>query len=701
MFNDSLRRPDALNLSGIRALLLLACLLAPVALAGPAPVDRELDERLDDYINMFSAEAAAREQALADVIAEIDSETPIGTRVRARGYQLLTELSEDNSEAILGRADGLIEQARSAGYPGPLAEALAYKVELLWHLDRTTDALLLVPELDEQLEAAESPRIRYYGHNLLARLLRDHSEYENALSHFLAAYEAVQETDDSRTQLRRQFLNIQIARIQAELNNYERALEITNRAINDAMEYELEFNLPDLYLLKGYIAAQMEDADASIAAHEEAIEWARRQERSDVVITSLNNIGSTYIDNKRYEEARATLEKALDTIRGQETPDDESDENAINENLVRFNLAYLDIMQGDHGEAVERLEQHHDYLAERYSDADLADLLGYKAEAYREAGQLEKAIDTLIEQRDLNASVFAAERDERISELQTRYETREQATEIELLEQRNELQERVIENNRLQQRIVILFIIVVLMGLALLWIAYSRLREANRKLAYQSVHDALTGLLNRHAFQETMRKRDEHGGERRDTHPDVIVLLDVDFFKHINDRYGHAGGDVVLRELADRIKQQVRESDQVIRWGGEELLIYLRNMDPERLPGYVEELVHRIGKTPIRYKDHEISVTVTGGYIQLPFDGLDEQTINWERALHIADMALYIGKTHGRNRAIGVDGLKAPFEDVRDTLSSDLAGAVERDQVAITTILGPEADTPDNGKAAP
>lgn len=689
MLIDRLRRSNMLNRPSIRALLLLTSLLASIAHADPAPVDPELDARLDEYINMFSAETADREQTLAQIIADLDTDTPIATRVRARGYQLIAGLSEDTAETTLEKADELINQAESSGHAGPLAEAIAYKMELLWYLERTSDALLLAPELEEQLESAESPRIRYYGHNLVARLLRDHSEYEDALSHFLAAYEAVQETDDSRTQLRRQFLNIQTARIQAELNNYERALEITNRAIDDALEYELEFHLPDIYLLKGYIAIQMENPEASVQAHHEAIEWSRQLERPDVVITSLNNIGSTYIDEERYDEARATLEQALAEIQAQESPDAS---NGINENLVRFNLAYLDIMQGNHQEAVERLEQHHDFLSERYSDADLADLLGYKAKAYREAGQLEKAIDTLIEQRELNASVFRAERDERISELQTRYETREQSTQIELLEQRNELQERVIENNRLQQRIVILFIIVVLMGLALLCIAYSRLREANRKLAYQSVHDELTGLLNRHAFQETMGERDAHGGERRDAHPDVIVLLDVDFFKRINDRYGHAGGDVVLRELARRLKQQVRESDRVIRWGGEELLIYLQSMDPERLPGYVEDLLERISDTPIRYKDHEIPVTVTGGYIQLPFDGLDEQTINWERALHIADMALYMGKTHGRNRAIGVDGLKVPFEEVRDTVSSDLAGAVERDQVAITTILGPDQD---------
>lgn len=689
MLSNRLRRSSPLNRPGIRLFLLITCLLAPFALvhADPAPVDPELDARLDEYINTFSGEATDNEQTLADIVADLDSDTPIATRVRARGYQLLAEFSEDNTEATLDAVDELIAQARSSDYAGPLAEAIAYKMELLWYLDRASDALLLAPDLEEHLESTESPRIRYYGHNLLARMLRDHSEYEDALNQFLAAYDAVQETDDSRTQLRRQFLNMQIAEIQAELNNYEQGLEITNRAINDAQEYGLEFNLPDIYLLKGYIAAQMEDTDASVQAHEDAIEWARQLERPNVVITSLNNIGSTYIDEERYEEARATLQQALTEIRGQES-EDASD--GINESLVRFNLAYLDIMQGDHDQAVERLEQHHDFLAERYSDADLAELLGYKAEAYREAGQLEKTIDTLIEQRELNASVFRSKRDERISELQTRYETREQATEIDLLENRNELQERIIENNRLQQRIVILFIIVILMGLALLWIAYSRLQEANRKLAYQSVHDALTGLLNRHAFQGTMHKRDQHGGERRDAHPDVIVLLDVDFFKHINDRYGHAGGDVVLRELAQRLKQQVRESDRVIRWGGEELLIYLRSMDPERLPGYVEDLLKRISETPIRYKDHEINVTVTGGYIQLPFDGLDEQTINWERALHIADMALYIGKTHGRNRAIGVDRLKVPYEEVKDTLSSDLAGAVERDQVAITTILGPE-----------
>lgn len=669
--------------------LLLACLAPLPNLAQAAPVEPGIEHRLDDYINEITTDpSSSHEELYAAIRNEIDEETPIGTRIRALGYGIVFGFAPDNADAALEEIEAIIAEAEAGGYPGPIAEAIAYKIQILWYMEKAADALLLAPALEGYLAQTESPRIRYYGHNLLARLLRQHSRYEDALDHFLAAYRAVEETDDSRSLLRRQFLNLNIAQLHAELNNLPRALEIADRAIEDALAHGLDFHLPGIYLLKGHVASRMEEWDAAIRALEQAIAWARKVGNSEALVMSLNSLGTVYLGIERYEEARAALEQALIEILDQEAP--EAPESTV-EHAVRLHLARLAIMQGNHEEGVAQLERSYDLLRQRYSDADLAELLTSVAEAYVEAGELEKAVAALIEQRELNTKVFKAERDRRIRELQTRYETVQQADQIRVLEQRNELQQQVIDNERRQQRHVILFVVFVLAAIALLWFAYLRLGEANRKLAYQSAHDDLTGLLNRRSFQDEMRKRDEQGGERRTRqHPDALVLLDVDAFKEVNDCYGHSAGDAVLEELARRLTEVSRNTDSVIRWGGEEMLLYLRDMDPAFLPQYVGRILEKVAGEPFQCGRHEIPLSMTGGFIPLPLDGLEEKELDWERALHIADMALYIGKSTGRNRAIGVIGLNVPLEDVRDSLSTDLAGAIEDGNVESVTIHGPD-----------
>ncbi|MQP63700.1 diguanylate cyclase, partial [Flavobacterium sp. LMO6] len=75
-------------------------------------------------------------------------------------------------------------------------------------------------------------------------------------------------------------------------------------------------------------------------------------------------------------------------------------------------------------------------------------------------------------------------------------------------------------------------------------------------------------------------------------------LLDIDFFKRINDNYGHAGGDVVLQELAHRLQDTCRDKDLVVRWGGEEVLLVLDNIDPAHVNAFVKRVLHAIGDKP-------------------------------------------------------------------------------------------------------
>lgn len=98
-------------------------------------------------------------------------------------------------------------------------------------------------------------------------------------------------------------------------------------------------------------------------------------------------------------------------------------------------------------------------------------------------------------------------------------------------------------------------------------------REYERKLAYMAVHDPLTGCYNRHSLDQLLKK--EAGRSKRYKHPIEMIMIDINRFKEINDRFGHQTGDKVLREVATILQKQVRECDLVVRYGGDEFLILL------------------------------------------------------------------------------------------------------------------------------
>ena len=205
------------------------------------------------------------------------------------------------------------------------------------------------------------------------------------------------------------------------------------------------------------------------------------------------------------------------------------------------------------------------------------------------------------------------------------------------------------------------------------------------------MRDPLTGLFNRRSFLELMGKRsaDPVNLRREDDSPDGLMILDVDHFKHINDTLGHAGGDVVLVEIAKRLRSAVRDTDMVMRWGGEEFLIYSPKSSADHLKILAQRVLKVIAETPMDVGEKAMTITVTGGFLTLPFSGLPETECNWEKAMQIADMALYLGKVNGRNRAYGLNRLRAPFGQVMPVLEHDISAALKADMVELVEVMGP------------
>jgi len=149
----------------------------------------------------------------------------------------------------------------------------------------------------------------------------------------------------------------------------------------------------------------------------------------------------------------------------------------------------------------------------------------------------------------------------------------------------------------------------------------------------QSEQDALTDLYNRHAGEQRLRELlTKRGG---------VILFDLDHFKRINDTHGHACGDEVLRAVADRCRGRLRQRDVCIRWGGEEFLALISEVDQEELRQISEELRRSISAEAV----------ATAGHVTASFGITERRTGDTaESILARADKALYAAKAAGRNR---------------------------------------------------
>lgn len=163
------------------------------------------------------------------------------------------------------------------------------------------------------------------------------------------------------------------------------------------------------------------------------------------------------------------------------------------------------------------------------------------------------------------------------------------------------------------------------------------------KLREQATHDALTGLYNRHYLEESLGRElmfaERHG------HPVSVIMGDLDHFKAINDRYGHLGGDEVLRVFGDLMKCNSRGSDIYCRYGGEEFLLVLPGMAKENAIERAEQLCTMMAAAPVSYGESQIAVTASFGVATFPRDGRTSDEL-----IAAADRALYAAKACGRNR---------------------------------------------------
>jgi diguanylate cyclase (GGDEF)-like protein len=174
-----------------------------------------------------------------------------------------------------------------------------------------------------------------------------------------------------------------------------------------------------------------------------------------------------------------------------------------------------------------------------------------------------------------------------------------------------------------------------------------RLFQETRRL---SITDGLTGLYNSRYFYKYLDL--EIARTKRYGSSFSLILFDIDNFKRMNDTYGHQAGDEVLQELARTLMSVSRETDVVVRYGGEEFIIILPNTSEEEAISLAERILQAVQDTRIRISQKEtVTVTLSGGIASYPMNALSAKTL-----LNAADSAMYAAKAAGKNTLICYKG---------------------------------------------
>jgi len=206
------------------------------------------------------------------------------------------------------------------------------------------------------------------------------------------------------------------------------------------------------------------------------------------------------------------------------------------------------------------------------------------------------------------------------------------------------------------------------------------LSEANLALEEASLIDPLTTLRNRRFLQlavqgdalraqRTFREALREGRDPRlDKEAMLFFLFDLDHFKEVNDRWGHAAGDAVLVQFSERLKAVTRASDTLVRWGGEEFLLVTRRTRPQDAAAMAETLLAAARARPYLLPGGEtLPVTCSFGLVAFPMHPGQPDLGSWQQAVDLADQCLYAAKHSGRDRWVAAfiepGAPRAPFED--------------------------------------
>lgn len=483
---------------------------------------------------------------------------------------------------------------------------------------------------------------------------------------------------------------VNLANLYDAMKEFDKGFEALEEARQLAEEMKSPGRMATVKLAEYALAIDTNQPQRALKALLAALALQRQIGAHAMIANTLVNLSDSYLKRRDYP---TTINYATQAIEAAQRLNDKGLEAT-----ARINIGEAYLGMGRIAEGKRSFEAGLAYYEKSGDKPELQAVLMEYGSALEHAGDMAGAVAAYHRERAISNELFEKQRQKAVLELQEKYETEKKERQIELLSRENQVKSTEIANRALQQRVWWLLAIVFALASVIVGLLYRKVRQTNaalevknQELKLQSSRDPLTALYNRRHFQEFMRTH----GQIEKRQPGVggedivgaLFLIDVDHFKHVNDSYGHAAGDAVLKMIADNLRVILRETDMIVRWGGEEFLAFL----PAIPRGGVEDIARRlltgISAHTIDYQDTKISVNISIGFAPFPLVP-GQHPLPWERAVNLVDMALYLAKAHGRNRAYGVRGFANFEQTTLEHIEQDLERAWRAGFVDLSIVLG-------------
>jgi diguanylate cyclase (GGDEF)-like protein len=442
-----------------------------------------------------------------------------------------------------------------------------------------------------------------------------------------------------------------LASVMRDMGDYAQALALNAEVIEWNTAQNATLSLSVSRFMRGTILSELRDFPAAIVEYEKARELSvTLKDKLGVAFSDLD-ICELQIDSGQLDEARRRCDDALRAFEAADAND-----VAVQ---ARVALARVDLLEGKAARALTTLNG-----VLRNGGADLphrrvAPLFKLRSHANAALGKFADSYLDLNEYLRRQTAVDEARRVRQAATLRARFETNRQ------LERNAELKRELVtarERQAQQKRWTAVAAGTGAVVIALLMIQINSIRRHRRQLAIFANQDSLTGLPNRrHAYELAIAAMEQAAVDKV---PLTVALIDLDHFKSINDRCGHAAGDKVLQEFALACRASVRDSDVLGRWGGEEFLFVMPGASLETAVIALERL---------RAQALRIQLPATGGGLRVCLSAglatVEPNVKSLDELIASADAALYHAKRDGRDRVrIADESMAAASSGLRRAL---------------------------------
>ncbi|BFT29445.1 hypothetical protein D210916BOD24_06210 [Alteromonas sp. D210916BOD_24] len=599
--------------------------------------------------------------------------------VSADGFLALGRLFQDASRFEVAKVmlSTALEDYTRQGELDKMTLPLLYLAIAERHLGNYSSALSFIQRGMSIAQVAQDQSAIAQLNIELGIVKQEMGEIEDALSVFMQALKFFREGNDK---YQTSVCLLHIGDTYLMIDNYSLAHTYYQDAIEIIEQVPLGQGLSGkLYSRLGELHFNNNDIKNAMTSLEKSMTLLRQGDDKEALAETQILLAKVLVKNGDLEKGREILQEAIAFAI------DSAQDKLIKEGRLALAHAYL--QEHDYEQALIHARQG---TVEARTQKDLRGQLSFltvQLSTFVSLGDFEKALDIQSVIQQLREALLDTQNKAALEGLQAEIELVRQSHKFEKLEESKRLALAEAEREKLQSTLFWSMSLAILLVLFLVWSRYKQrqqtvllrsevkrqtlslqekndeLERAYRTLEEVSLRDPLTGLYNRQYLESQLPaeiKRSQfaanHGNDRTDNKTDLLCLLiDIDFFKKINDTYGHIAGDKVLTGFAQVLKEAFRPSDLIIRWGGEEFLVVCRYANREELPELAERCRDLVANTLFDVNlTSPISLTCSIGFSLLPPTHTEEFDTAWSQTFAVVDYALYAAKLSGRNGWVGV-----------------------------------------------